>query len=1793
MPGRGPARAPRRGWIGWLSATLTLALFITLAVVAGGFDARDTPREEAGVWVTRAAGQYARVNTVTAQIDTVRQVENPSGVVQSGQASLLLTQGHARAWVIDPAAPLDVGAEREDAAGQGSAAGEADAIRTPTGTSQALAAGDTVLFHTDSGQAYLAGLDAAASANLGEAQLLDPLGAEADASYRADAVALEGSAGLVALFSASEHAVRWYDAAAGAFRAGVSPVPEAVPGEGVQLAIVAGEWVLFDPETGALWRESRAEPVQLEPRGVARLQASSGDAAGAEALVADEAGLWRVDRTGETRRVVEAEGTPAQPIAIGSERVAAWLGQAGGELWTPSGGLTPLEADPAVELPGERAPVIHSNGSRAVLAETGTGMMWRVPDGKLIPVEQWQLVTPPQQEAGAVVTADVAEQQPPVAVSDAFGVRPGEPTPLPVLLNDFDPNRRDVLTVVPEGLGEGLDSAFGTVGLLSDGQGLTVRPSANAAGTASFSYRVTDGQQVSPAATVTLTVADDAVNTAPAWCPVDGCQRDWPSPELTPGGTLVLPLLEGWVDAEGDPMVLAEAAPVNATDPVRVLVTAEGKLAVRHTDPAAADAEVPVGVVVEDSRGARQERELRLQVRSGATLALHPLASTVRVGEPTVLRPLERATGGSGAFELLDASVQQGAVGLDTHLGQGTLTVTASGAGGALLSVTVRDVVTGQEATGAIRLTAVDERSALAVPPLRAFVRPLADTTVEVLAAVPGAASRGLSVRSAAVRDGQLRADVIEHARIRVSGATADGAPGRIGAVDVAVTEGDAVAQTRLTVFQVPASGGGAIAVADTATVRAGSVVDIPVLDNDVAPPGERLVLHPEVAGASETGDLAFASGGLVRYLAPSTPGTYTLTYTTYGASSPELSDTGQVTVTVLPAGANRNPQPQTVTVRLAPGESVSATVPLSGVDPDGDRVRLIAVQEPEDTQVVATMLPRTGDVRVEAAENAASGTRMTTYVVRDGLGGEAAGRLRIIVTEPDEGAGAPVAYSDYVRIARGTAEPATVRPLDNDLDPAGGALELVSVVPNVPGGEAADAFADLAERLDTSRLGEGIVRIAGGDALETVSYRYTVRSRTTDSTADGLIVVQVSERVGAQAPTITDTVLSVRDRADFASVGVDVVDGRVRWAAGDTSTLRLSLWGTAAEQYRVSGNAIIGDYRAQGDLVPFRLTGLDHTGAEVVSYGFLVIPPLDELRLSLRPGVAPLAVNEGDSVDAQLRDLLDLAPGDRIEVAPGPFTTQRAQAGCLAVGETAVRYTAGSGEPWADTCTVQVRLAEQTSYSSVPIPVRIMPNEPVAELRPLTRTVAPGDSDTIALGSMVVWQGGRAGQMGALRFAVTGGAPSFEVTQAGATVTVQAKSGAVPGTQETLTVSVEGAGASQATLTLRVGEAAVDAPRGAVVALSCTVGSPCSAPLVGQPGEYDPFAGKPGAGLSLVSIDAAACQFGTLRVEGGSVTVSWADPRAAGGTCQVPFTVRDAQNRQGTGSLSFEALGVPRAPALVEQTGFTASTVTLRVTLGDAQLAYPALGGVTIAQDGAPAGVTCTPAGTHYTCEVGGLRLGEIHQFTATAFNAVGDSAPSAAAPAWAYRPPATPTVTLRQTAAEAGGEFGSVRIEITGGADAKEHQVLLDGAALQTVPGATATATLRVPVGPHRVSVLPVSVFPHPLNEPNTGSASPAQDLTVAGLPQLRDVTLASEPGSTEVTVTIDLFANWGEGLRYGVTEQGACAVNTQWPDSGGPVTVTRTGVPGDTMEVTVCAANDWGAATQITRDIVVGGT
>src|SRR5690606_28088892 len=128
-----------------------------------------------------------------------------------------------------------------------------------------------------------------------------------------------------------------------------------------------------------------------------------------------------------------------------------------------------------------------------------------------------------------------------------------------------------------------------------------------------------------------------------------------------------------------------------------------------------------------------------------------------------------------------------------------------------------------------------------------------------------------------------------------------------------------------------------------------------------------------------------------------------------------------------------------------------------------------------ENAQLTANVAFSGTAITVQASGQAEPGVVMANYSVRDGQGGSGVGKLRIIVTTPSSDAGAPIASSDYVRLVRGSADLVAVRPLDNDVDPARGNLTILSVVPNVPGGEATPEYARLKERLDLSRMKQGI----------------------------------------------------------------------------------------------------------------------------------------------------------------------------------------------------------------------------------------------------------------------------------------------------------------------------------------------------------------------------------------------------------------------------------------------------------------------------------------------------------------------------------------------------------------------------------------------------------------------------------------------------------------------------------------------------------------------------------------------
>ena len=107
-----------------------------------------------------------------------------------------------------------------------------------------------------------------------------------------------------------------------------------------------------------------------------------------------------------------------------------------------------------------------------------------------------------------------------------------------------------------------------------------------------------------------------------------------------------------------------------------------------------------------------------------------------------------------------------------------------------------------------------------------------------------------------------LSVDTVGQNNLRVSGTTASGAAGRLGTVTYTVSDGTedrgASVQGEATVYLLPPAPELApIAVDDTIVVRAGSQIDIPVLDNDVAPAGGQPTLNPSSVASSSDDALA------------------------------------------------------------------------------------------------------------------------------------------------------------------------------------------------------------------------------------------------------------------------------------------------------------------------------------------------------------------------------------------------------------------------------------------------------------------------------------------------------------------------------------------------------------------------------------------------------------------------------------------------------------------------------------------------------------------------------------------------------------------------------------------------------------------------------------------------------------------------------------------------------------------------------------------------------------------------
>ena len=1704
-----------------LGAVVAIAALLGgFAIVANGFDVKQTVVDDSSIWALQSGegNRYARVNTDLRELDTVKTVPSPSSLVQTGAGVMLYAQNNEKAVDVSLTAPVDLSDDPTDYAS------------TPSGTRTVVSSAPWVGYLTGTGGVFTAPATDGVAA---EPTAVDPYADDEPAegedakTYHADAITI-GTDGILYSYSSALGSVLRFDIAE-ATVIGYDDVTDGPTDDGARMTVIGDTWALLDVAGENLWLRGSGEPVEtrLAPSAVVQAPSAGGDAV----YLADNSGLvsFTLDDQERTRELGEDGvdiGVPAVPTMLDTDLFAAWLpgGGAGGTLWSSTAGADELGYGGATSG-SDPLPVFQSNGSRMILNDTQSGWVWGIPDGALVESSlDWGLAAPTeaQQNTDVEEASEVVEPKAPVAEADTFGVRAGAQVSLPVLLNDHDANE-DVLTVVPDSV-TGLPAGFGTLSVTNAAQSIAVQVAAGATGTATFSYAVTDGSRAdgltSPPTTVTLTVHDDSMNSAPVWCGVEGCLQDWPELEVQPGGTVSVPLLPGWVDPDGDPIFVSSV--VNTSAIGTVSATPSGDLVFKH--PNAAEAEdqlVSVTVGVSDVRGAVTEKAMAIQVTATPALTVQPFALLAAVGEHITGTPEDHVWASAGPFRIEAATLPETSLGstLTVNPGGTTFDFVSSQPGNYPVSLTVADDAT--ELVVLVRITVLAPESAtLSTDPVTVFVRPKADTSVDVFTAVSNPAGRVLLLSEAlpaAAGAGSLDVEIVGQRMLRVRGATADEQPGLLGVVTYTISDGTGDAGTSVTgaatVYQLaPSVPQPPIALADSVIVRAGAQIDIPVLANDVAPDGNVVVLNADsIQNPSKLG-LAFASGPVLRYLAPSQAGSYELRYSVYVAGAAELVDTATVTVTVIADGENSAPQPRPLTGRVLSGETIEIPFDSFGIDPDGDEVTLdrVLAQPARGTASVSAA----GDAIVYTSIAGDHGAVEFEYRVRDTSGATGTSMVRIGVLD-QRADPRPITFSDYVEVEAGAGNQVVVMPASNDVDPGGGALTLLDVTPDAAKDSA--EFTALAARIDS--VDEGRVVLTAGDEPGLLTFVYSVQNAD-GNTGQGLIVMKVVRASAPDYPIVIDTLVSLEERAQFPK-GIDVVTGRVSWASGDVGGLKLSLWGTPAG-VSVSGWEISGESPDAGLLLPFTISGKNFQGTVVTTYGFLRIPPKDAVILALNHSSAQQKVREGESVSFDMAALVSVPDTDTLEVGQAASTSgQRPAAKCSLTGGTQVTYAAGAGAPWIDSCTVPVRLAGQTDMTDLVVPIAIEPLEPQPELVAAALTRSPGaGAETFDLGQMVRWQG--QSDPSALAFGIDYAGDQFTVEQDGGAVSIQAADMAVPGREETVTVRLTShPDVPATTLSLKVGPAPSELPKGASVASQCSKesGSSCTIEVIGGGGEVNFYASTP---LTLVSVaSAGTCPGVTFSVaDARHVQASWTS-ETEGGMCQASFVVRDAQGRLSAGarngSATIDLQGVPRAPAAVAQSAYNDRSITLAVTPGTSATAYPALEGFRILRDGADLGITCSASGE---CPaITDVANGVKATYSAVAVNAVGSSAASAGTQAWSYAPPgmsgasAVPVYDAGLTSPTS----GVVELTLDSGDDSTRSYQVNDQVIAAT--GGRTTTRLTLGVGPQTVLVTPLSRFTPPPIAGGSNSSTASVEVMVAGAPTLSGGTLSATSKSVTV--------------------------------------------------------------------------
>lgn len=1535
------------------AVTAAAVTITTLAFVYQGLPTTEVDLHDGGVWVTKKSSLLVgHFNHESKVLDGgLRTTSDEYDILQSGDTVLVVDDAGSSVTVVDPAM-VALGA----------------AANVPGDADVELGGSTVAILDRASGDLWALPAAAAGGFQIEGTEPLANVGEGADVAVGVD--------GVVHAVSADDHEIVTIrlNPDGSAPEPSRTALPELPGNAELSITAVGERPAVLDASTGTLYVDGRTVVVDGAREGVLQTASAASDAV----TVATAAAIVRVPFDGSDPRTVEAgpAGSPTAPVWLEGCAYGAWSGSARFVRDCPG------ESDDLItDIDGvEPTSVLRFRVNRdvIVLNDVVGGATWMATES-LQRVDNWEEITPPEEESeeSEETTEETVEttlpersdvNTPPVATDDDLGVRPGRTTLLPILDNDSDPDG-DVLTArVLDG-----GPSIGDVQSIDNGRGLQIAVPEDASGAASFAYEIDDGRGGTDTATVSLMVRGWDVNAAPT-------QKRVTTVTVESGGTVTYNVLPDWIDPDGDDVFLSSVVPADGDEAdftsdgritYRAVGGSQGRKDVEITVSDGSD--VTVGTVRFDVRPAGSTVPVTnadyVAVRAGQTATVSPLANDTSSGrEPLRLTRVDPV---SGAEIVPDYANK-------------TFTFTSPTPGSYYVQYLV---AAGANAVpGLVRVDVLAEGETN-IPPVA--VRDVAllpsggEVLVNVLANDSDPSGGILVVQSVTVEPNSgIAVAVLNHETLRISDQAALAQQVRIS---YRISNGSQSAEGDVIVIPIPAPAQLRPPVAndDQVVVRAGDVVNIPVLDNDYHPNNDTIHVAPDLVAPlpePEKGEI-FVSQDTVRFRASDEPGTVYATYEVVDSTGQK--DAGYITIQVLPVNEETNaaPRPRDLTARVLGGSQVRIAVPLDGIDADGDSVTLVGIaSSPDKGRIVETG----SDYLVYEAFDDTAGVDAFTYRVRDRLGAEATAAIRVGIAPPESVNQAPYAVKDAVvmRPDRRVAVPV----LANDSDPDGDEYWVLSdglILPDVPG---------LSAKVDGNR----VIITSPGEPIET-SLQYTIRDAR-GAQAKAVVQITVADDVPLQPPIARDDYVRAQD------VEENTVDLEVLANDEDPDGTLDELEVTVSD----SGARVLGDGKVRvtlgetNQLIRYTITDRDGNQASA----FIHAPALSALPPTLTT-TEPIEVASGETVELPLEDHVRAAGGGRVVITEAAKVTAAHNDGSsLVKDQDTLVYTSAAGYFGPDAITFEVtdgtgpddpagRKATLTLQITVLPPENQQPSFVNGQV-----DVAPGE-DPVSLDLRGLTTDPDPEDLDRIRYEIVGGAPSgMSASIDDQELRVSADAGTRKGTAATIrlritdgtTEPIEGAVNVRVTASTRELPTANDD-----IVPEAHQGDTVSVPVLAN--DVNPFPETP------LKITTAVVETGQGDVEVAGDEVRVTPNERFFGTMVVRYRVQDATgdaDREVEGRIRLTVQGKPDAPGTPTVSSVQDRTVVLSWT-------PPANNGAEIERY-----IVSSTAGDYEkicastTCTLDGLTNNVEYNFTVVAENRVGPSEPSA--PSETARPDARP---------------------------------------------------------------------------------------------------------------------------------------------------------------------------------------